>query len=155
MKKSLLFLLLLFFGLSIHAETNLIIWKKDDSKVAFVLTEKPMLTFSESSLMINTAAISVCYDLENLAKITYELSSEEGIRNIENDKKSSFKLDGGMLLVPSLRPGSVVSIHSLNGILVFRKSIETVGSYSFPLSHLNMGVYLVSVDSLTYKIMKK
>ena len=98
MQKLILFLFLLCFGLSLQAETNLVVWKKDGSKVAFALTEKPTVTFSETSLMINTTTVSVSYDLEDMAKFTYEDSAEEGIKNIENDKESSFKFDGEMLL---------------------------------------------------------
>ena len=155
MKKLILFLSLLCFGLSIQAETNLVVWKKDGSKVAFALTEKPTVTFSENSLMINTATVSVSYDLEDMAKFTYEDPESQGIRNIENDKYSSFKFDGEMLLFPSLKAGSKVAIHNLGGVLVFSRTIEVAGDYSFPISHLDKGVYVVSVDGLTYKIVKR
>ena len=79
-----------------------IVWKKDGSKVAFALTNKPKVTFSENSLMINSNTVTVSYDLEDMAKFTYEDSESQGIRNIENDKVSSFKFDGEMLLFPSL-----------------------------------------------------
>lgn len=155
MKKLLLILFLLSFGLSLQAETNLVVWKKDGSKVAFALTEKPTVTFSENSLMINTTTVSVGYDLEDMAKFTYEDPESQGIRNIENDKESSFKFDGEMLLFPSLKAGSKVAIHNLGGVLVFSRTIEAAGNYSFPISHLDKGVYVVSVDGLTYKIVKK
>ena len=146
---------MLCFGLSLQAETNLVVWKKDGNKVAFALTEKPKVTFNENSLMINTTTVSVSYDLEDMAKFTYEDSGEEGIRNIENDKESSFKFDGEMLLFPSLKAGSKVAIHNLGGVLVFARTIEAAGDYSFPISHLDKGVYVVSVDGLTYRIVKR
>ena len=155
MKKLILFLLILCFGLSLRAETSLVVWKKDGSKAAFALTEKPTVTFSENSLMINTSTVSVSYDLEDMAKFTYEDSAEEGIKNIENDKESSFKFDGEMLLFLSLMAGSKVAIHNLGGVLVFSRTIEVAGDYSFPISHLDKGVYVVSVDGLTYKIVKR
>ena len=155
MKKLILFLSFFCFGLSLQAETNLVVWKKDGSKVAFALTNKPKVTFSENSLMINSATVSVSYDLEDMAKFTYEDLEEEGIRNIENDKESSFKFDGEMLLFPSLKAGSKVAIHNPGGLLVFTRTIEVAGDYSFPISHLDKGVYVVSVDGLTYKIVKK
>ena len=155
MKKFSLILFLLCFGLTLQAETNLVVWKKDGSKVAFALTEKPIVTFSENSLMINSTTVSVNYDLEDMAKFTYEDSESQGIKNIENDKESSFKFDGEMLLFPSLKAGSKVAIHNLGGVLVFARTIEAAGDYSFPISHLDKGVYVVSVDGLTYKIVKR
>ena len=155
MKKLILFLSLFCFGLSLQAETNLVVWKKDCSKVAFALNEEPKVTFSEKSLMINSNTVTVSYDLEDMAKFTYEDSESQGIGNVENDKESSFKFDGEMLLFPSLKMGSKVSIHNLGGVLVFTRTIEAAGDYSFPISHLDKGVYVVSVDGLTYKIVKR
>ena len=155
MKKLLLILFLLSFGLSIQAEINLYVWKKDGSKVAFALSEEPKVTFSENSLMINSTTVTVSYDLEDMAKFTYEDSESQGIRNIENDKESSFKFDGEMLLFLSLKAGSKVAIHNLGGVLVFSRTIDAAGDYSFPLIHLDKGVYVVSVDGLTYKIVKR
>ena len=118
-----------------------------------MLAEKPMITFGEESLSIRTNTEYEIYNLKDVAKFTYEVSEEQGIRNLESDKASSFKFDGEMLLFPSLKTGSTVAIHTLNGTIVFRKTIEADGDYSFPLSHLNKGVYMVSVDGLTYKIL--
>jgi hypothetical protein len=155
MKKLSLILLLLCLASVINAETSLVIWKKDGSKVAFALAEKPEVTFADKSMMINSTTVSVSYDLKDMAKFTYEDTEAEGIRNIENDKVSSFKFDGEMLLFPSLKAGSSVLIHSLNGTLVFSRTVQQAGKYSFPLSHLAKGVYVVSVDCLTFKIVKK
>ena len=63
MKKFFLILFLFCLGLSLQAETNLVVWKKDGNKVAFALSEEPKVTFSENSLMINTSTVSVSYDL--------------------------------------------------------------------------------------------
>lgn len=155
MKKIILIIFLLSFGLSIQAEINLYVWKKDGSKVAFALSEEPKVTFNENSLMINSNTVSVSYDLKDMAKFTYEDPDSQGIKNIENDKESSFKFDGEMLLFPSLKAGSKVVILNHGGVLVFRRTIEAAGDYSFPISHLDKGVYLVSVDGLTYKIVKR
>ena len=152
MGKLYLVLFMLLFGISVKAETSLVVWKKDGSKIAFALSERPVVTFGENALMINSTTVSVSYDLESMAKFTYENIDDSGIKNIENDKASSFKFDGEMLLFPSLKAGSTVSIHSLSGVLVFNRTIESAGDYSLPLTNLDKGVYLVSVDGLTYKI---
>ena len=155
MKKGILIIFVLCLGLVAKAEMQLVVWAKDGSKVAFALNEEPKVTFNENSLMINSNTVSVSYQLEDMAKFTYEDSEAQGIRNLENDKASSFKFDGEMLLFPSLKTGSKVAIHNLGGVLVFSRTIEAAGDYSFSLSHLDKGVYLVSVDGLTYKIVKK
>ena len=62
---------------------------------------------------------------------------------------------GESLLFPALKANSTVSVYSLNGTLVFKKTIHQNGEYAFPLSNLNAGVYMVNVNGLTYKIMKR
>lgn len=157
MKKLYLILFLLCLCLSVMAEgenTNLVVWSKDGHKVAYALSETPKLTFTETDLVIETSKVTVNYNLENLARFTYEGGEEEAIRSLETGD-NTFRFDGDMLLFPSLAAGSNVSIHSLSGAQIINKTIQTAGEYSFPLSHLDAGVYVVVVNGLTYKILKK
>ena len=48
-----------------------------------------------------------------------------------------------------------MSVYSLNGSLVFKKTVYHNGEYAFPLSNLNTGIYLVNVNGIIYKIQKK
>ncbi len=135
------------------SQTQLIVWAKDGTKVAYALTEKPKVTFTETDLVITSNGIEVNYSLENMLRFTYE-NSTTGITNLKTDE-TSFKLDGESLLFPSLETNSTVSIYAANGTLVFKQTIRQSGVYSFPLSNLNTGVYIVNVNGLTYKIMKR
>lgn len=135
-------------------KTNLVVWSKEGHKVAYALSETPKLTFTETDLVIETSRVTVNYNLDNLARFTYESDEEEAIHNLETGD-NTFRFDGDMLLFPSLTAGSTVSIHSLSGALIIYKTIQTAGEYTFPLSHLDKGVYMVTVNGLTYKIVKK
>jgi len=157
MKKELLLSLMLFFSLFAKAEepaTHLVVWAKDGTKVAYALAEKPKVTFTETDLVITANGVEVNYTLEKMARFTYENDETVSITNLQTGK-SSFKLDGESLLFPALKANSTVSLYSLNGTLVFNKTIRTAGEYSFPLSGLNAGVYVVTVNGLTYKIVKR
>lgn len=156
MKKLILFLSLLCFGLSLQAETNLVVWKKDGSKVAFALSDNPWIVFqNDAKMRIVCYPKSTYFNYEELAKLTYEDIGDSSIRNIDNGKASSFTFDGETLLLQTLKASSVISIYALNGTIVFKRSIEAAGDYSFPLTHLDKGVYLVSFDGLTIKIVKR
>ena len=152
-------LLSLLFGFSIFAKaesnpTNLVVWAKNGTKVAYALAEKPKVTFTETDLVITAKGVEVNYSLENMARFTYESNDESAITNLQTDE-SSFKLNGESLLFPALKANSTVSVYSFNGTLVFKKTICQNGEYAFPLSNLNAGVYMVNVNGLTYKIMKR
>lgn len=157
MKTKVIMLLLSIFCLSATAKTpknQLIVWAKDGTKVAYVLAEKPKITFTETDLVIATNGITVNYALENMLRFTYDYNEELAITNLETDEPS-FKLDGESLLFPALKANSVVSLYSINGTLVFNKTVHQSGEYAFPLSNLDAGVYIVSVNGLTYKILKR
>lgn len=135
-------------------KNQLVVWAKDGTKVAYALAEKPKVTFTETDLIITAKGVEVSYSLENMLRFTYESNDESSIINLKNEE-SPFKLTGESLLFPALKANSTVSLYSLNGTLVFYKTVKAAGEYSFPLSGLNAGGYVVTVNSLTYKIVKR
>lgn len=155
--KKLLPILLLCFCISAMAEeikTHLVVWAKDGTKVAYALDEKPKVTFTETDMVISAKGVEVNYALDNMDRFTYETGDNTAIRNLKTDEVS-FKLDGESLLFLNLGANSTISLHTLNGTSVFSKTVSMAGEYSFPLSNLNAGVYLVTVNGLTYKIVKR
>ena len=157
MKKLFLLLALIFVSYKMVAQENktqLIVWAKDGTKVAYILSEKPKITFTETYLVITANDIEVNYALENMARFTYESNGNTAIRNIESDEVS-IKLDGESLLFPDLKANSSIAVYTLNGTLVVKKTIRQDGEYVFPVSSLSDGVYMISVNGLTYKIVKR
>ncbi len=146
----------LFAGHPLLAEekTMLVVWGKDSTKVAYALAEKPKVTFTETDLVITANGVEVDYTLDNMARFTYEDSISMAITNLQTDE-STFKLDGEFLLFPALKANSTVSVYSLSGTLVFKKTVRQNGEYAFALSSLNSGVYMINVNGLTYKIVKR
>lgn len=157
MKTKLFLALLSGFSILAKAEsipTNLIVWAKDGTKVAYAFAKKPKVTFTETNLVITIDDIEVNYSLENMIRFTYEYTKETAVRDLQ-DNEVSFKLDGNSLLFPDLDANSTIALYALNGTLIFKKTIPASGKYSFPLTNLNTGVYVVEVNGLTYKIIKK
>ena len=121
-------------------KTQLVIWAKDGTKVVYALAEMPKVTFTERDLVITANGVEVNYTLENMARFTYEDYTSTAITNLQTDE-SSFKLNGESLLFPALKANSIVSVCSLNGTLVFKKTVHRDGEYAIPLSNMNPGVY--------------
>lgn len=157
MKRILLLSVLLSCSHLIKADTvktKFVIWAKDGSKVAYALVEKPKVTFTETDMIVTANGIVVTYALENMARFTYEKATPTDMFNLETSE-FPFKLEDESLLFPNLHENSTVTVHLLNGTLVFTKNVPKTGEYVFPLSNLNAGVYLVSVNGITYKIVKR
>ena len=142
-----------FTAMADEPKTQLVVWAKDGTKVGYALAEKPKVTFTAYDLVITTQGVEIFYTLDNIARFTYE-ESASGITNIQTEEKP-FKLYGESLLFPALKANSTVSVYSLNGNLIFKKTVRQDGDYAFPLSNTITGVYMVSVNGLTYKIEKR
>lgn len=157
MRKKLLLMSLLYFCLPAMAEevkTHLVIWAKDGTQVAYALADQPKITFTETDLVIISNGVEVNYTLENMARFTYESNDNTAITNLQTNEYP-FKLDGEALLFPTLKANTTVSVYALNGTLVFKKTVRQDGEYALPLSDLNVGVYMINVNGLTYKIVKR
>lgn len=135
---------------------NFVIWAKDGTKIAEnALNEMPIVTFDNNSCIISSLCTDmVLYDLENIARFTYEKTDVTGVINMMKDE-GPFSINCETLIFPSLKANSIVSVYTLNGTLVFSKRINQSGQYAFPLTNLTQGIYMIHVNGSTYKIVKK
>lgn len=156
MKKILCLLLLAFVSFSsvvAKSTINLVVCTKDGLKVLYALEEKPKITFTDTELVITTKGVEIAYALSDMNLLTYENGEATGITNLYDD--ASFKLDGNAIVFSKLKAKDIVSLYSINGTLVFKKTVTVDGEYAVSLNDIETGVYVVSVNGLTYKFMKK
>lgn len=154
--KILLFFLSLFFVSSAIAEekTTLVVCAKDGSKVAYALSEKPLVTFSETELIVKTKSLEVNYPFDKMARLIYGYEALDDKVDLLTDGQAMIN-KGDYLLFPELKSGDSVIIYSSNGVLVADKKIGADGEYVFPLNVVPIGIYMVKVNDVTYKIVKK
>lgn len=159
MRTRLIFLILLsisFASLKANDKYSLFIsvHSKDGSNVLFALEEKPKITFTDVDLIITTKGVEVSYPLKDMVRIAYENKEVTSIKKLHDDK-ASFTLDGESIIFPCLKTKDIVSLYAINGTLIFKKFISTDGEYTFSLSDIKSGVYIVSINELICKIVKK
>lgn len=157
MKKNFIFIFFVFvccWAMAQSEQTQLIVWAKNGTKVAYALNEKPQITFTQEDLVITVGDVEVNYDMENLARFTYVTNGNSAIRDLQTDE-SVFNFDGEQLIFPDLKANDIVSIYTVGGTLVLRKEVSKEGKYGLSLSELIPGAYMVNVNGLTYKIVKK
>lgn len=135
---------------------DLSLWSKNGSIcAAYALKEKPKVTFTSSSIIITTKDYEVeTYNIDDIAKFTYELPLPTSIRNIFTDN-AMFKINEEAIMFPSLNENSTIRIVTLNGIVVLNKRIQQSGEYALPISNLAKGVYMIYVNGSTFKMIKK
>ena len=158
--KVLLLLLGITFALGANAEDHyrLLVWEKSGNIVgSFELSSTPMVTFTETDMVVTTTIGDVYYhnyDLPDMWKLTYEEYEPTGVKNILADA-NAMNFDGNSIIFPALEAGSKIAVYSANGSMVLDKTVSCDGEYAFPLSNLSQGVYVVNVNGKTYKIVKK
>lgn len=135
-------------------KTTLVIWTKNNTQVAYVLNEEPKISFTDTDMVVTVQNVEVSYPLSDMLRLTYADDEEMDITDLHTGD-SSFLFNGDCLLFPSLKAGTTVSFYSLDGTLVFAKTVSKQGEYAFSLSDLSSGVYMVNVNGITYKIVKQ
>jgi len=135
---------------------NLVLWGKNGDKIAtYALANKPKITFSQSELIITSTNIDVIHqNLSELSKFTYENDIENGIFNLLAEDKYYY-YDGESLQFQELKVNTVISVYTLNGTCVLNRTTQQAGAYAIPLSRLHSGAYIIKVNGLTLKILKK
>ena len=155
MKKIFLVIVLLMqVCLAVRAQeirTHLVVWSKDGTQVDYALQEQPVLSFTDSDLLIRTALMEISYPLDQMAKFSYETRDDMAVRDISTDE-TMFMLNEESLLFLNLKPNSHVGLYTISGQTIFSRTVSAYGEYAFPLSQLTRGIYLVQVNGLTYKI---
>lgn len=146
----------MFFASSAIAEekTTLVVCAKDGSKVAYALSEKPLVTFSETDLIVKTKSLEVNYPFDKMDRLIYEYEALDDKVDLLTDGQAMIN-KGDYLLFPELKSGDSVMIYSSNGVLVADKKMGADGEYVFPLNEVPIGIYMVKVNDVTYKIVKK
>lgn len=133
---------------------HLVISAKDGTKVFYSLSEKPKITFSATDMIIKVHEAEVIYPLEFLENFTYETSSTTGLSGVQTEKPM-FSQKGEWLFFSSLKENDKVFIYSIAGVLIFKKILHHQEDFSFRITDLEKGTYIVKINKLSYKVVRK
>lgn len=157
MKTKLVVLLTLCFSLSLMAEgvkTNLIIWAKDGSKIVYPLSSRPKVTFSDTDLTVTTNGLEAVFNLEDMARFTYESSDYDKCTIVLTNPMATYcsPLDLDFSSVNGLKAYIASSFDSETGVLTMTRIndvpagtgvllIGQTGIYEIPFSSFKLSNY--------------
>ena len=156
MKQILCSLAMLFFTLlsTITAQNTLIIHQKDGTTFGYGFSEKPVITYTETDLVLTTTKTVVEYPLSALFKFTFS-NVETAVSGIKQDIQTPvLSLDNYMVQITGAKPSQKVSLIDIDGKVLSTFQTDANGSLSFSISDLPKGVYIIKSQSLTCKISK-
>ncbi len=153
MKKLLSLIILFVFAHSVMADDMLLqIWQSDGNVVNIDLSEEPVTRYADGNLIITTTKTTISYPLEKVAKYTY--ISADGIESV-NGMRSKFSQDGETLIFSGLAQGTEISVYTSSGQMIRKTKAGLQAKTTVSVSSLPPGVYMVKVNSITYKITKR
>ena len=155
--KTKLLLITLLFSLTCTANknaSNLVLLAKDGTKAVFVLSDEPKVFFSGNNIIIKNRGIESYYSLTEIASFYYEEAVSTPVNEI-NANDNLFRIDGESIIFSQLKANSKLSIASPNGTILLQKTVNKDGYYTFPLSDLKSGIYIISINGTTCKILKR
>lgn len=134
--------------------SGLLLWQKDGTKIGYAFSEKPVITYTGSDLVITTTHAAVHYPLALLSRLTLELDGlPEGIAAPTiSEVKFSITPQGVEIL--GEEPGSSYRLYNLEGRTFANGRIDAAGRAFIPLADLSKGTYIVKTHSASFKILK-
>lgn len=154
--------LILFFSSSFlcHAdeqESVLIIELTGGEKEYFFLSDKPVLTFADDTLYVNTSDFSA--DIGSVAKFYFDDRTREevSIKDLSRDNKNILftYMDGQTVIIQGSVVTSGVRVYDVNGRMVSPDMSAVENEVRVSLSTLPTGIYIIRCNNQSYKIVKK
>ena len=130
---------------------TLIVTTLDGNKQAVDLTDKPIITMDDSELVIKLTDSELRYNIQQVVDFRY---SDITNVDITEYKASSIQQNGDNLRFTAEKSDLNVRISNVAGIVLNSFKVEAGTTENISLGNLSSGLYLVTVNSVTYKIIK-
>ena len=159
MKTRKLFTLLLLWlvAAGAWAKDAIVICQYDGTVAKFAFTEKPVVTYSSTELVMTTSKTSVQYPINRLMKIYFDVGeNSDGIKNVEASQPEDvqFAFRDGALVVSGGEAGAIVNLYRLDGVSAGQLRLDGNGSVTIPTGSLSQGFYIVKTKQLSFKFRK-
>lgn len=120
----------------------------DNTKIEFALVETPVVTVSDNSLVVATTSATATYPLQKVSMLTYGTTTS--IRKVSID---------GVNITPNRivfnGTAQQVRIFVLDGSRVEIDPVVVNGSTVVSLDKLPRGIYIISINGKSFKIIRR
>lgn len=153
MQKILLLCTLFFSSVIIHASNfEFVVWTKSGEQITYKLNTKPKITNAIDALILSTTESVIEYPKSHISKFTLKSGFSNIDCNIKSDVITQFQ---NHILLTNLQPGATVRVSDFNGRILFCQIVYESEAFEIPISEFPKGIYIISVNTLTYKFIKK
>ena len=152
MRKIIFILALLCAVVQVAWSQTLLIWDESSVLQKVDLKKKPVVTLFDDKFVVDGEGISLEYGITDVRRFTYE-----GLKNdIDNaETQPVVRQYDDRIVLCGVKSEDVVSLHMLDGKNVPVKLVPQGSDMVLRLNDLPAGVYLLTVNGRTTKLMKK
>lgn len=155
MRRLYLLLLAAVAAAPLFSQNTLTIHQKDGQQFNFGFDDKPVITYTDTDLVLKTSKTEVQYPLATLSKFTLT-DVEDAVISIKQDgNKAQLELDSYTVSITGAKAGVTVSVIGPDGKTVGTYKTDSDGSVTFSIADLPQGLYIINSENLTCKIQKK
>jgi hypothetical protein len=155
MKRLLLGLLTALIVCPSFAQNTLTIYQKDGQQFSFGFDDKPVITYTDTDLVLKTTKTEVQYPLASVAKFTFT-DVEDAVIPIKQDSNAAqLELDGYVVSITGAKADITVKVISPDGKTLGTYKTDSNGSVTFSIADLPQGLYIINSENLTCRILKK
>lgn len=153
MKKFLLAFMLMVLGIATHAVdyVGILVTLVDGSTATVSFEEKPVIKLQPDKLVVQTDVATTEFDRTKVARFNY-ITDLSGIDAIAQEQVQ-IKNNGDALYFNSIATDSEITLYSTEGKLL--KRCSATGNYTINIADLPTGIYIVSVNGISTKIVKR
>lgn len=155
MKRLLSLLGTVLIALPVFSQSTLIIHQKGGPQFSFGFDDKPVITYTDTDLVLKTIKTEAQFPLVSLVKFTFT-DLQTVVNVISDDKKSpDLVLDNYMVSITSAKAGITITLIRSDGKLIETYKTDADGCVTFSIADLPQGIYIINSENLTCKILKK
>lgn len=144
-----------FLTAPVFSQNFLTIQQKDGQEFSFGFEDKPVITYTDTDLVLETTKTDVQYPLASLSKFTFtDLATE--VNDIRVDiQNPTIVIDDYEISITGAKAGINVSLIATDGKTIGTYKTDQDGSVSFSIADLSLGIYIIKSENLTFKVLKK
>ena len=155
MKRLSIILCTVLLSVPLFSQNTLTIHQKDGQQFSFGFDDKPVITYTDTDLVLKTTKTEVQYPLASVAKFTFT-DVEDAVIPIKQDGNAAqLELDGYVVSITGAKADINVLVIGPDGKTLGTYKTDSDGSVTFSVADLPQGLYIINSENLTCKILKK
>lgn len=131
----------------------LVVTYKNNQTFSYVLADRPNVTFDGMQLFIKSDALD---DTHSMADVkTFTFADLSAIADVAADERRIVFTDAAAVTLEGFAAGTAVSVSDMQGRMVLSTAVAADGTAIIDISQLSAGVYVITADGKSYKILKR